>query len=166
MKQAVHVEGLTESIKALGKVDKELADEARNLIREGVKVVQADAKRRYSRRPGGGGYPHTPGAVRRKSNMKGAEISLEVDRYPWSAGAEFGARRAWVFGRVMSAGALRRRQFPVWRGNAFVVRGAAGPGWIVQPAIRANLDDIEEAIGDGIDKLYTRAFDSLGVPRG
>lgn len=162
----LEVEGLTESIKALTRVDRELGARARDLIRTEAVIIAADAKSRLGNRPGGGTYPRRAGMIRRKANQKGAEIGLAVSRYPWARGAEFGAKRAWVFGRVTTQGKLRRRQFPVWRGNQFVVRGGSGPGWVIQPAIRANIDAASKRIGDGLIDLFDEAFRAAGVPRG
>jgi hypothetical protein len=163
---AIQTEGLTESLRALKRVDDDLGNEARELLRAAAKVIQVDAQGRPGRRPGGGSYPRRRGMVGRSATSQGAAVTLRGARYPWAWGAEFGAKRAWVFGRVLIQSRLRRRQFPVWRGNQFVVRGSSGPGWIIAPAIRANLDRVTKQVADGIDDLYDRAFSRAGVRRG
>jgi hypothetical protein len=160
----IKVEGLTEAIRALNRANRDLGAEARGVLREAAITVQTAARARMG--AGGGNYPHRAGMIGRSASSKGAGVSLKVGRYPWAYGAEFGAKRAWVFGRVMSAGKLRRRQFPVWRGNQFVVRGSSGPGWLIQPAIRDNLPKITQRVADGLDEIFDKAMSSAGVPRG
>lgn len=159
------VEGLTEAIKALNRANRDLGREARSLIRDEAVIISADAKARLGRRPGGGTYPRKSGMIRRKTNQKGAEIGLKGSRYPWAFGAEFGAKRAWVWGLVTLQSKLRQRQFPVWRGNQFVVRGGGGPGWVIQPAIRDNLPAAATRIAVGIGELFDTALRKEGVPR-
>lgn len=165
----VEVEGLTESIKALTKVSKEAGAEAKGLIRDGAKHIQSKAQGKMARRSGGGSYPRRKGAIRYSATQRGGAISItsgKGSRYPWIFGAEFGAKRAWVYGRVMSASRLgNRRQFPVWRGNQFVERGANGPGWLVQPAIREELPKVTRDIEAGLSDLIAREIRRARVPR-
>jgi hypothetical protein len=100
--------------------------------------------------------------VGRSATMKGAAVTLKGGKYPWAWGAEYGARRAWVFGRVTTQNQLRRRQFPVWRGNQFVTRGVSGPGWIIQPALRENLDRVLDRLADGLAEVIDRTFNQAG----
>jgi len=162
----VVAEDLAPALRALKQVDKDAAKHVTDSLKDSAKSVQTEAKARLSRRPGGGTYKRSPGGIRVFSEQRGTGITLAARRYPWLAGAEYGAKQAWVFGRVTTQGRLRRRQFPVWRGNQFVVRGKSGPGWIVQPSIRRQLpriiDDAEEAIGD----TFTQAMRQQGVGRG
>lgn len=135
---------------------------ARDLLRDGAKTIQTAAQFRLRARPGGGAYPRRSGMIGRSAGAKGAGVTLRGGRYPWAWGAEFGAKRAWVYGRVTSASRLRRRQFPIWRGNQFVVRGRSGPGWIIQPAIRENLDRVLEEIATGLESAIDEALSSAG----
>jgi hypothetical protein len=163
----LQVDGLAESIKALAYIERDLGNAARGALRDAAKVVQFDAQRRISGRPGGGSYPRRRGMVGRSGTNKGAAVKLRGSKYPWAWGAEYGAKRAWVFGRVTTQGQLRRRQFPVWRGNQFVVRGRGGPGWAIQPAIRRNLPrvtaDIEEALGELVREAFRRQGERLNA---
>lgn len=162
----LEVDGLTEAIKALSRFDKETGKEARDLLREGAKTIQKASQRKLSGRPGGGSYPRRKGMIGRSASQKGGGITLRQKKYPWAYAAEFGAKRAWVFGRVTTQAKLRRRQFPVWRGNRFVVRGRSGPGWIIQPAIRENIDKVTRKIADGLFDLLITTLNRAGVPRG
>lgn len=160
----LEVEGLSEALKAINRFDREKGAAARDVLREGAKIVQADARSRMG--AGGGRYPSRVGMIGRSASSRGAAIKLAGKRYPWAWGAEFGARRAWVFGRVTTQNRLRKRTFPVWRGNQFVVRGRGGPGWLIQPAIRANLERVSTLVADGLDEVLDDAMRSAGVPRG
>lgn len=165
---AVAVEGLTQSIKALSSASKEAGAEAKGLIRTEAKHIQRKAQGKMARRSGGGSYPRRKGAIRYGATQKGGTISITAgkgDRYPWIFGAEFGAKRAWVYGRVTTQGRLKRRQFPVWRGNRFVVRGGSGPGWLVQPAIREELPGVTRRIEAGMSELIARELARARVPR-
>lgn len=160
----LEVEGLSEALRGINRFNKELGAASRDVIREGAKVIQFDARRRLG--AGGGRYPKRAGMIGRSASSRGAGIKLAGRKYPWSWGAEFGARRAWVYGRVTTQNAMRRRTFPVWRGNQFVVRGRGGPGWIIQPAIRANIERVTEQIATGLDRVLNEAMRQAGVPRG
>lgn len=153
MDAQLHVDGLTEALRGLNTVDREAGRTARALLADGAKTIQHAAQAKLGRRPGGGTYPRRTGMVGRSASAKGAGVTLRGGRYPWAWGAEYGARRAWVWGRVTVQSKLRRRQFPIWRGNQFVVRGRGGPGWIIQPAIRENLDRVLEGIADGLERV-------------
>lgn len=165
MDTSYKVDGLTEALRALNRVNKEAGTMARELVREGAKTIQTEAQRRARGRAGGGTYPRRMGMIGRSASTKGGAIKLAGSKYPWAWGAEYGARRAWVFGRVTTQGRLRRRQFPVWRGNQFVVRGASGPGWLIQPAIRAKLERVLTDMADGLSELISRELDRARVPR-
>lgn len=162
MVASLHVDGLTEALRGLAKVDREAGSAARDLLKESAATIQKAAQARLAGRPGGGTYPRRTGMVGRSASNKGGGISLKGSRYPWAWGAEFGARRAWVYGKVNVQSNLRRRQFPIWRGNQFVVRGRGGPGWIIQPTIRAHLDRELENIANGLERLIDRALTESG----
>lgn len=159
------VDGLSEAVKAMSRFDKETGKAARDEMRAAAVKVQKAAQAKSKGRPGGGSYPRRLGMIGRSVTTKGAGINLRGKKYPWAWGAEFGARRAWVFGRVTTQGKLRRRQFPVWRGSQFVTRGRSGPGWIIQPTIRKMLPQITEEIADGMSKVLSDALTKAGVPR-
>ena len=161
------VDGLTEAVKAMGKFSKAAGNEARSVMRVGAREIATLSKRRVGRRPGGGSYPRRSGMIGYSATGKGAAVKLKGanPRYPMAWGAEYGAKRAWVFGRVTTQGKLRRRQYPVWRGNQFVTRGRSGPGWIIQPTIRENMDRVVADIADGLDLLLNAEMNKAGVPR-
>lgn len=157
METGVHVDGLSQALRGLTKVDKEAGTAARDLVRAAAKDIQTRAQAKMGRRPGGGSYPRRAGMIGRSASNKGGGISLKGGRYPWAWGAEFGARRAWIYGRGNIQTNLKRRQFPIWRGNQFVIRGRGGPGWIIQPTIRENLDRVLADISEGLEALIAKA---------
>lgn len=163
---AVRADDLSAAIRAIGKFDKELQTEAKQALRDGAQTIQKSAQRKALRKPGGGTYPARRGMVGRSATGTGAGIKLKGKRYPWAWGAEYGAKRAWVFGRVTTQAKLSRRQFAVWRGNQFVVRGRSGPGWLIQPAIRENVDAVTEQIASDLVGVMDRALTAAGVPKG
>lgn len=163
---AVGADDLAAAIRALGRFDRDIQAEAKDALRAGAKTIQTAAQKKLMRKPGGGSYPARKGMIGRSTTAKGAGIRLRGKRYRWAWGAEYGAKRAWVFGRVMTQGRLARRQFAVWRGNQFVVRGRTGPGWIIQPAIRENVDKVTERIADDLSQLFATAMDMAHVPKG
>jgi len=128
-----------------------------------VQDMQREAKGRVSVRPGGGTYKRMPGAIRAGAAPTKASVWIgypNPGRYPTALGAEYGARRAWVYGRVTTQGKLRRRQFPVWRGNQWQVMGSSGVGWILLPVIRRRFPAMQKAVIEAVDD----AFNALTKP--
>lgn len=156
----IEVDGLKESLTALRRFDTDTKKAVPKALRDGAGVIRVDAQNRLGGRPGGGTYPRRRGAIR--SGAQAAQASAWVGykssalaRYPWALGAEFGANRAWVYGRTTLQRLLRRRQFPT--------RNATG--WIVAPAVVDKVDDVERLIVDLLDAVLSAAFDRAGVPR-
>ena len=94
---------------------------------------------------------------------RGAAVVLEQQRFPWAWASELGAHRAWVFGRTTLQRRLRRRQFAPYRGNRFVVRGSRGPGYIIQPVIRSEIDRMEKMVSDEISDALGRSLKRSGL---
>jgi hypothetical protein len=125
------VEGLTESIRGLRKVDKELArlvtDEIRYQARQ---IVLPRARANWA------GQPIRPSqaasAVKHQADQKGASLVLRYAPHPYAAGVEFGSHRY--------------RQFRSWRGNQFTVTPGSSTGYVVQDAIRATLPKVEATL--------------------
>ena len=163
---AVRADDLAAAIRALGRFDRDLQAEAKDALRDGAKTIQTAAQKKIPGRPGGGSYPRRKGMVGRSRTAKGAGITLRGKKYGYAWGAEYGAKRAWVYGRVTTQGKLSRRQFPVWRGNQFVVRGKSGPGWIIQPAIRENIDKVTDQIAEDLEAVFAEAMTMAKVPKG
>jgi len=174
----IEVDGLKESIRFLGKVDKDLRKEAVNIIKKNTLKVKAEAQRRYMSAPGvrRNGYPGGKTAIVHRASGKGASVGINrTARNPSIFPAEFGAylqaipnyagpgkkRRS----RSVSQNAMRRRTFPVWRGNQFKPRGSAGPGWIVQPTIRKWMPKFDKQLANDLMPVFNKAARKAGVPR-
>ena len=166
-RDTIHAPDLSSAIRALGKVDKAAQKEAVQVLREAAIKGQRESQARLTVRPGGGSYPRRRGQYGRFADQKGAGLKLAGAKYPWAWGAEFGAKRAWLpRGQVTLQSKLRRRQFPVWRGSPKVVRGKAGPGWIMYPTIRRLLPEIETDLQKGLADVFERSMRQAGVGNG
>ena len=176
----VEVEGLKETLRFLGRIDSDLRKEAVDVLRDATKKVQAESRSRLASTPGvrRSSYPVGRGAIIRSASGKGAAVGISrassAGRNAAIFGAEFGAhtwhvprgnvrrRRA----RGISQGRMKRRTFPVWRGNSSVIRGSSGPGWIVLPTLRKWLPRIEKEMARDLDRVVAKGLRAAGVPRG
>ena len=120
------------AVQALGDIDRQVQLEVRRLVKTGMKAVRVMAVANMRRRAGGGTYPRRAGMIEAMSDG----VRLNTGAYPWAAGAEFGAHKAWVFGRVTSQDALSRRQFAPWGGSQIRIRGQSFKGWLIAPAMQ------------------------------
>jgi len=160
----IHGATFAVAAKRLAKVDKGMRSDLRKAMVKPVQEMQREAKGRVSVRPGGGTYKRMPGAIRAGAAPTKASVWIGYPNpgsYPTALGAEYGAKRAWVFGRVTSQGKLSRRQYPVWRGNQWQVRGSSGAGWIVLPVIRQRFPAMERDVVDAIDDVFVAALAKL-----
>jgi len=174
----IEVDGLAETLKLLRRVDKDLRKEANAVLKEHVMIVKRKSQARIQHTPGvrRNGYPISKGAiVHRASSMKagvGINRASRTGRNAAIFPAEFGAYTQFVpwggkhRGRHMSQNAMRRRTFPVWRGNQFKPRGASGPGWIVMPIIRTEVPKLEHSLIIDLRVVFDKAARRAGVPRG
>ena len=159
----VEVDGLAESIRALGKLDGEYKKEAVAVFREAATDVQ---KRAQARIGAVGRYPTQRGMIGRSATSTGAGVKLRASKYPWAYGAEFGEVVADVYGNPVGQTRFRRRTMGVFKpptsSDMFVNTG----GYMVQPVLRARLPKIEEQVSEDLTKLIDRAMRQAGVPRG
>ena len=130
--EAIHVEGLRESIKGLRDLDKELPKIVSKTNRELTKTIMLPAARSRWRaqniRPS-----QAVGVIKTSGSTAGAGIKLRSDsegKFPFAAGVEFGS--------------LQFKQFKPWRGNRFTVAPGTSTGYVVQDAIRDNLDTFQK----------------------
>lgn len=179
---SIDVDGLTESFKFLGRVDKELRKEAVNIIKKNTLKVKTEAQVKYLSGGAGvsrSGYPNaTKTGIIHRASGKGASIGINraSARNPAIFPAEFGADMAMlpVFRgkgkpggrRWVHQGRMRRRTFPIWRGNQFKPRGRSGPGWIVQPTIRRRLPKFDKQLAEDLMPVFDKAARRAGIPRG
>jgi hypothetical protein len=181
----LQVEGLSETLRLLSRVDKDLRKEASAVLKRHVVSIKTKAQGRIQQTPGvrrSNGYPLSKTAVIHRASAKpavGINRASKKGRNAAIFPAEFGAYTQFVpyrkgsqrssaksFGRHIPQNAMRRRTFPVWRGNQFVSRGSAGPGWIVMPTIRKEVPKIEKDLMRDLRDVFDRAARRAGVPRG
>jgi len=179
---AIEVEGLTATIKVLGKVDKDLRKAAGKVVREYAVKIKSEAWAKYKTSPGVSrdGYKLTKGAVSHRATATKASVGInrqsKVGRNAAIFAAEFGAYTATVprfdgkgvrgrF-RVYGQNDMRRRTFPVWRGNNTTVRGKRGPGWVMMPILRKRVPEIEKDLNRDLLVVMQGSLRKAGVKRG
>ena len=163
----VTVEGLSESLRALNRIDKGVAKEAKGIIREHTKPIAMAARKVNS---------GSPTEASRKTwiswsiTNKGAAIKLRAAAFPRALQTEFGAE--WQktgyedsdkepFRRQKT---LRRRTTnPATRYNADVLDGDSG--YVIQPTIRRMLPKFLDDLTDDLGKFMSKELDKAGVPR-
>lgn len=167
-KTGIQVEGLDETIKALGKFSKEFRGEAVEIFRDEAKTVQGKAKARAQAHPSA---PRNTAWIGRSATSKGAGVKLKA-----SHGKGLGMATEWGMHKFQYrtwSGSIRRtvqramsrRTFRPWKGNNFKVKGNV-PGYVIQPAIRDHLPGMEKRVADRLQRLLTKALDRAGVRRG
>ena len=157
----ISVDGLNETIRALGKVDKRLKAEAVDTMRDGAKRVQADAQGRM----GAGGYrmKRNKGMIGRSATSTGAGIKLRASKYPWAYAAEYGEVVGNVFGPRVGQYRFRRRTAAPFKPPTSSDMAKNTGGWMIQPAIRKHLPELRLEAGRKITELVTRSMKSSGV---
>lgn len=172
------VQGLSESIKLLGSVDKTLRKEAGKVVRKAAIQLKREAQRRLAATPSvrRSSYPVSKTAITHRATATKGVVGINTGRFPVIGPAEFGWNSQFVpfrsgAGRFMSQGSMRRRTFPIWRGNQFKFpkygqKLTAGPGWILQPVLRKRLGTIQEQLDKDMFDVFAKSARKAGVPRG
>jgi len=175
---SIKVQGLSETVRMLSKVDKGLKKEVSNVLREQAKIIQAQALARSKQTPGvqRKSYRITKGAYTRRVAGTRARVGVQqrssgkINRNVM--GAEFGAKsqaipRGRTSGKTFyaSQARMRKRTFPVWRGGPKVVRGTKGPGWIMLPTLRKRMPQITKELDKEITKLFIQSARRSGLTR-
>ena len=178
----IEAEGLRETVRLLGKVDKALRKEAGKVVREATVKIKRKAQGRLASSPGvSRSYPLRKTAIVHRATATKASIGWNMGtRNGWAImGAEFGAKSHWVpyhhkddgspsrkgVGRKVSQGSMIRRTYPVWRGNSTTIRGKAGPGWIVMPTLRREVPLIADDLQRDLLEVFDKSARAQGVPR-
>ena len=150
----VEVDGLTEAINALGKIDKQLKREAVDVMRDAAKQVQKIAQARI----GGGGYrgPTNKGMIGRSATSTGAGVKLRAKKYPWALKMEYGEKTAHVYGHPTRQIRFRSRTAgpfkPPTSTDLFKNRG----GYAIQPAIRKSGPRITREAQERLFRLFRK----------
>ena len=166
----IRVPGLQKSVKALAKVDSGFRKEAAAVVKVAAVKIKAEAFAKSKTSPGvlRAGYPLSKGAyTHRATATKGSVgINRQSSRGRNAAvfGAEFGAKQQLVpRGRSggmksISQNRMRRRTFPIWRGNSTNIVGKKGPGWIMLPILRKRVPEMHEELDKELGDLVSRTL--------
>ena len=155
VKSGLQVDGLSETIRALGKIDPKLSAEAKEILRDGAKTVQRAAQRNI----GAGGYRMGmgKGMIGRSVTAKGAGIRLRASKFPWAYAAEYGEAVAHVYGRKYPQPVFRRRTAGDFKPPTSTNFARNKGGYMIQPAIRKFMPVLVEEAGERITRLVDRA---------
>ncbi len=179
------VQGLSESILLLGRVDDQLRKEAGAVVRIAAVKLKNESRTRMNSAPGvrRAGYPMPKTALSHRATATKGVVGWNPK---WTTGktiskgkagvgavAEFGWNSQFVpyrsgGGRFMPQNAMIRRTFPIWRGNQFKFpkygeKLTAGPGWIVLPVLRKRLGMIQKEVDEGMAEVFRKASQRAGV---
>lgn len=159
----VEVDGLSGSITALRKFDREASNEIRRIMRAESNEIRDTGRRRMMGRPFGGTYSRRAAQIRSVTNQSSASIKLMRSLYHHTAvGAELGSYVSQVFGRPIPNRSMKRPHYSTYRG--FPDRLDTGnTGTAVLPAIRAELPQWSEKAVEGALRVVTVLLKKQGV---
>ena len=156
-RQSLEVDGLDETARAFREMAKKAPDDLADIMVDIAADMVGRSRGRIGGRPGGGSYKR-PGGGGIKAKRTGQDVDIVLKGAPTLLGAEFGTRRAWVFGRVMSATKLKRRVFAKYDRRGYIVGEEFTPNRIA----RRDRIVAKRMERENITKQLNRA----GVPRG
>lgn len=130
----VQVEGLRALNRSLRAMGKEQQAELKKVGLDVAEFVAQDAKGLAALL--GGVAQKAAESIRPQGWTTGAGVSFGGAGYPFAAGAEFGA--------------YRYKQFKPWRGSD------SDAGYFLYPAIRQDVDRIQEAYEEGLNRVIKR----------
>ena len=158
------VDGLTESIKALRRLDPKYRPEAIGIIRD----IAKDLQRRSQRRIGTGGYRlrKNKGMIGRSATSTGGGLKLRASKYPWAYAGEYGESVASVVGRPVGQDRLRRRTARPFKPPTSEDLSMNRGGYWIQPTIRKRFPKMMDEFDREFIKLIDKAMRQAGVPRG
>ena len=160
----LEIDGLTEAINALGKLDKEYKREAVDIMRDTAKDIQNRAQasignhRAYR-------MPRNKGMIGRSATSTGAGIKLRASKYPWAYAAEYGEVVANVFGPRVGQRRFSRRTAAPFKPPTSDDMAKNNGGYMIQPAIRKRFPHIMDTIDKDMTRLIDRAMRKAGVPK-
>jgi len=161
------IDGLTESIKALRKLDPKYRPEAIGIIRDIAKDLQKRSQRRIGNHPQ---YrlPKNKGMIGRSATATGGGLKLRASKYPWAYAGEYGEVVASVFGRPVGQDTRfkRRTAAPFKPPSAGGDLSKNKGGYWIQPTIRKRFPHMMRQFDTEFIKLIDKAMRQSGVPRG
>jgi len=158
----IEVDGLAETINALGKLDKQYKKEAVGIFREVATDVQKRSQAKIGRV---GRYPTNRGMIGRSATSTGAGVKLRASKYPWAYGAEYGEVVASVYGHDVGQSRFKRRTFGQFKPPTSSDMWRNTGGYMIQPTIRARLPWILKKSSGDMTKLIDRQLRKSGVKR-
>jgi len=151
----IRVDGLSETIRALGKINPKLKAEAVDVLRDGAKKVQSAAQGRI----GTGGYRMGTqrGMIGRSATSKGAGIKLRASKYPWAYAAEYGEASAHVYGRAVRQSVFKARTAAPFKPPTSSDLSKNRGGYMIQPAIRKFIPVMTKDVSVRLTKIFAKA---------
>ena len=163
----IRVAGLNSTVKALSRIDATFRKEAGAIVRIAAISIKKESFARSRRSPGvnRAGYPFGKGAYLHRATATKGTVGIRnpSPRNATVFGAEFGAKKHVTFGRSMGQNRMKRRTFPVWRGNSTTIRGTRGPGWIMLPVLRKRVPELNETLSDDLRRLVDKTMRKAGA---
>ncbi len=156
----VEIDGLSQSVRALQKIDRKYRQEAVQVFRDAATDVQKVAQRAIG---SVGRYPTNRGMIGRSATNTGAGVKLRARKYPWAQGAEYGEATMHVFGVPYYQSHLKRRTMGRFRPPTTTNLMKNTGGYMIQPAIRQRLPKWEKEAGKRLQEITTRAMRQAGV---
>lgn len=141
-KDSIRIQGLNELRAALKALGPEWPKQLGKANKEVGELIARDARDRAESL--GGVAAKSAPSIKSSAAARASTVSIGSDQFPFALGAEFGAKKY--------------PQFKPWRGNQWVESGDENVGYFLHPAIRDDVNKIEELYLDAIDKLAARAF--------
>lgn len=136
----VTVEGLNDFIKDARAAGSDLPKEMGKASKEAGDVVITAARTVAGQQ--GGAARHAAPSLKAAARAREVAVSIGGPDHPEALGAEFGAKR-WP-------------QFKPFRGNQW--EGDGGPGYVLQPTVKAKRQEFETIWLAGIDRATKHAF--------
>ncbi len=142
---AMAIEGLDDRIKGLKALDSKLPRAVSKASREVVKnPVLVEARKRWAGqriRPS-----QAASAIRASATAKAGGLVLRGSAHPYAMGVEMGSDKF--------------AQFRRFKGSTLSIAPGSDSGYVVQPAIRDTLPEVERKWGTAVDEAIAKALTS------
>lgn len=143
----VAAEGLTEAVRGLRAVDRDMPKEVRKAAKASAEPIAADARQRFTSH-----FKNRSGKTQR--NIKALATQTDA-RISFGASRPFAGKSGDKVAGGMEFGSDRRRQFRPWSGK--VQSGSGSNGKFLYPAVRDGADGFRERVARGFDDVAARA---------
>ncbi len=167
----LEIEGLSESISAIRRFDRDASNTILRAMRRETNVIRDQARNRMMRRPFGGTYKRKRPQIGTGGGQRERAIVLRRSRYPWAVGAELGSYVSRIpvrqgqgrYGtRAIPNRRMSRPHWATYKGfPARLDRGHSGTA--VLPAIRMELPSWENVLVHELNDLMAGLLRREGV---